>query len=114
MYECRRPSPNPRSPQPKRVWAIVQVTSYQAEQGVRDGRLVVLLNQFECQITPVNLVYASNRLLPVKLRAFIDFAVPKLEATFAFDRKIDRRRNGAQGGKIAGQTTRARRVDGYD
>ena len=59
---------------------IVQVTSYQAEQGVRDGRLVVLLNQFECQTTPVNLVYASNRLLPVKLRAFIDFAAPKLEA----------------------------------
>jgi DNA-binding transcriptional LysR family regulator len=58
---------------------IVQVTSYQAEQGVRDGRLVVLLSQFECQTTPVNLIYASNRLLPVKLRAFIDFAVPKLE-----------------------------------
>ena len=58
---------------------ITQLTSYQAEQGVRDRRLVVLLNEFECQTTPVNLVYASNRLLPVKLRAFIDFAVPRLK-----------------------------------
>ena len=58
---------------------IVQVTSYQAEQAVREGRLVILLSQFECQTTPVNLVYASNRLLPAKLRTFIDFAVPRLE-----------------------------------
>lgn len=58
---------------------IVQLTSYQAEQGVREGRLIVLLPAFECQATPVHLVYAPNRLLPVKLRAFIDFAVPRLE-----------------------------------
>jgi DNA-binding transcriptional LysR family regulator len=59
---------------------IVQATSYQAEQGVREGRLVILLSRFECASTPVSLVHASNRLLPVKLRAFIDFAVPRLEA----------------------------------
>ena len=58
---------------------ITQLTSYQAEQGVRDRRLVVLLPEFECQTTPVNLVYTSSRLLPVKLRAFIDFAVPRLK-----------------------------------
>jgi DNA-binding transcriptional LysR family regulator len=57
---------------------ITQLTSYQAEQGIRDRRLVVLLTEFECQTTPVNLVYTSNRLLPVKVRAFIDFAVPRL------------------------------------
>ena len=58
---------------------LVQVTSYQAQQGVREGRLVVLLSQFECASTPVSLVYATNRLLPLKLRVFIDFAVPRLE-----------------------------------
>jgi DNA-binding transcriptional LysR family regulator len=57
---------------------ITQLTSYQAEQGIRDRRLVVLLTEFECQTTPVNLVYTSNRLLPVKVRAFIDFDVPRL------------------------------------
>ena len=58
---------------------LVQATSYQAEQAVREGRLVVLLSEFECATTPVSLVYASNRLLPLKLRAFIDFVVPRLE-----------------------------------
>jgi len=58
---------------------LVQVTSYQAEEGVREGRLVVLLSQFECASTPVSLVYATNRLLPLKLRVFIDYVVPRLE-----------------------------------
>lgn len=58
---------------------LVQATSYQAEQAIRDGRLVVLLPEFECARTPVSLVYASNRLTPFKLRVFIDFAAQRLE-----------------------------------
>jgi DNA-binding transcriptional LysR family regulator len=58
---------------------LVQTTSYQAERGVREGRLIVLLPQFECASTPVSLVYATSRLLPLKLRVFIDFVVPRLE-----------------------------------
>jgi DNA-binding transcriptional LysR family regulator len=57
---------------------LVQTTGYQAEQGVRDGTLAIVLREFECPMTPVSLVYASNRLLPLKLRAFIDFAAPRL------------------------------------
>jgi DNA-binding transcriptional LysR family regulator len=57
---------------------LVQTTSYQAEQGVRDGNLVVALQEFECAATPVSLVYVSNRLLPLKLRAFLDFVAPRL------------------------------------
>ncbi len=59
-------------------FGLVQTTSYQAEQGVRDGALAIVLRKFECPVTPVSLVYASNRLLPLKLRAFIDFAAPRL------------------------------------
>lgn len=59
---------------------LVQSTCYQAERGVREGRLKLLLTEYESPITPVHLVYGSNRLLPIKLRAFIDFAVPRLEA----------------------------------
>lgn len=57
---------------------LAQTTCYQAEQGLRDGSLVLVLRGFECAPTPVSLVYASNRLLPLKLRAFVDFAVPRL------------------------------------
>jgi DNA-binding transcriptional LysR family regulator len=59
---------------------LTQTTCYQAERYVRAGELVIVLQEFECGPTPVNLVYASNRLLPLKLRAFIDFAAPRLSA----------------------------------
>jgi DNA-binding transcriptional LysR family regulator len=57
---------------------LVQTTSYQAERGVRDGGLRILLKDFECAPTPVSLVHAGNRSVPLKLRAFLDFAVPRL------------------------------------
>jgi DNA-binding transcriptional LysR family regulator len=57
---------------------LAQTTSYQAEPGLRDGRLALVLRAFECAPTPVSLVYARQRLLPLKVRAFIDFAVPRL------------------------------------
>ncbi len=59
---------------------IVQTTSYQAAHGIQDGSLVLVLRQFECAPTPVSLVYAGHRQLPLKVRAFIDFAVPRLVA----------------------------------
>lgn len=57
---------------------LVQTTSYQAERGVREGGLKILLKDFECAPTPVSLVHAGNRSVPLKLRAFLDFAVPRL------------------------------------
>jgi DNA-binding transcriptional LysR family regulator len=57
---------------------LTQTTCYQAEQGVREARLKIVLADYECAVTPVSLVYASNRLVPLKLRAFIDFAAPRL------------------------------------
>jgi DNA-binding transcriptional LysR family regulator len=59
---------------------LAQTTCYQAEQYVRAGELTIVLADFECAPTPVNLMYPSNRLLPLKLRAFIDFAAPRLSA----------------------------------
>jgi DNA-binding transcriptional LysR family regulator len=57
---------------------LVQTTSYQVQPGLREGRLALVLRSFECMPTPVSLVYARQRLLPLKVRAFIDFAVPRL------------------------------------
>jgi DNA-binding transcriptional LysR family regulator len=57
---------------------LVQTTSYQASQAIAAGRLVVLLRKFECATTPVSLVYVRDRLVPLKLRAFIDFVAPRL------------------------------------
>jgi hypothetical protein len=36
---------------------------------------------------PVNLVYTGRRLLPLKLRAFLDFATPRLKARLSESRE---------------------------
>ena len=59
---------------------LTRVLSYQAAAAVRDGRLVLVLRDFEPAPDPVSLVYPSGRLVPLKLRAFLDFAVPRLKA----------------------------------
>jgi len=58
---------------------LVQATSYQVAQAVREGALVPVLRSFEQAPTPVSLVYPSKRLAPLKLRAFLDFAAPRLK-----------------------------------
>jgi DNA-binding transcriptional LysR family regulator len=57
---------------------IVQATSYHVAGAVRDGSLVPVLRAFEQAPTPVSVVYPSKRLTPLKLRAFLDFAAPRL------------------------------------
>jgi DNA-binding transcriptional LysR family regulator len=59
---------------------ITRVLSYQVAQALRDGALTVALEKFEPAPWPVNLVHAGGRLLPLKLRAFLDFAAPRLKA----------------------------------
>jgi DNA-binding transcriptional LysR family regulator len=59
---------------------LTRVLSYQAAAAVRDGRLVRVLQDFEPEPNPISLIYPSGRLVPLKLRAFLDFAVPRLKA----------------------------------
>ena len=59
---------------------ITRVLSYQVANAVRAGALTVVLADFEPALWPVSLVYAGGRLLPLKLRAFLDFAAPRLRA----------------------------------
>jgi DNA-binding transcriptional LysR family regulator len=64
---------------------ITRVLSYQAAAAVRTGALAVVLEHFERAPSPVNLVYPDQRLLPLKLRAFLDFAAPRLQARLSQD-----------------------------
>jgi len=57
---------------------LVRALSYQVNDDVRAGRLQLVLEDFEAAPRPVHLVYAPQARLPLKLRAFIDFAVPRL------------------------------------
>jgi hypothetical protein len=41
------------------------------------------LDDFQPTPLPVHLVYTANRFLPIKVRAFLDFAAPRLRQVFA-------------------------------
>ncbi|EAU64775.1 GstR-type transcriptional regulator [Stigmatella aurantiaca DW4/3-1] len=62
---------------------VTRVFSYQVAEEVRAGRLVVLLPEAEPPPLPVHLIAPEGRLSVPKVRAFVDFAVPKLKARFA-------------------------------
>ncbi|MFZ6813293.1 LysR family transcriptional regulator [Undibacterium sp. Rencai35W] len=58
---------------------LTRVLSYQIEEAKRQGRLQVVLDDFDTTTWPVNLVHAGQGMLPLKLRAFIDYAKPALQ-----------------------------------
>jgi DNA-binding transcriptional LysR family regulator len=59
---------------------VTCVLSYQAEAAVQAGKLALLLEGFEPAPLPVSLVYSARGRLPLKLRAMLDFAAPRLRA----------------------------------
>jgi DNA-binding transcriptional LysR family regulator len=59
---------------------LARVLFYQAAEAVADGALSVVLRAFEPPPAPVHLVHDGQRLSPFKLRAFLDFATPRLKS----------------------------------
>ena len=62
---------------------ITMVLSYQLNVAPRRGTMTTVLDEFRPAPLPINLVYAANRFLPIKVRAFLDFAAPRLKRIFA-------------------------------
>lgn len=59
---------------------ITRVLSYQVAGHQTAATIRTILEDFEPPPWPVHLVYAGEGLLPLKLRAFLDFAIPRLKA----------------------------------
>jgi len=57
---------------------VAMVYSYQAAHHIADGRLEVILSDYEIDPLPVSFIYPQGELVPQKVRAFIDFAMPRL------------------------------------
>jgi DNA-binding transcriptional LysR family regulator len=64
-------------------FGVARMTSYQAAAALRDGRLETILTAYVPEAIPVHLVHSGQPLLPLKLRAFLDFAGPRLKASLA-------------------------------
>lgn len=59
----------------QRGLGIVRAARFVMDRALEDGRLVVVLPEYDAQDTrPMRMLYASNRQLSPKVRAFIDFA----------------------------------------
>ncbi|MBK1657477.1 LysR family transcriptional regulator [Paracraurococcus ruber] len=59
---------------------ILRALSYQMADELASGALVRLLPAWETPPLPVQLVFPSARLLPPRVRAFLDFAAPRFAA----------------------------------
>jgi DNA-binding transcriptional LysR family regulator len=64
---------------------IIRLFSVHVADAVTAGELTVLLENFDPPPEPVNIVYLSGGLQPLKVRAFLDFAAPQLKARLASD-----------------------------
>jgi DNA-binding transcriptional LysR family regulator len=62
---------------------ITRVLSYQSAAAIEAGALVRVLSTHEPSTVPVHLVHGSHTLVPLKLRAFLDFSAPRLKARLA-------------------------------
>jgi DNA-binding transcriptional LysR family regulator len=62
---------------------ITRVLSYQVAAPIKAGKLKPILRPFELPEYPVSLVHPEARLTPPKVRAFLDFAAPRLRQKVA-------------------------------
>jgi len=62
---------------------LTRVLSYQVAPLVAAGALRVVLAEHEDPPLPVHVVHPGGRLVPARLRAFVDFAAPRLRARLA-------------------------------
>jgi DNA-binding transcriptional LysR family regulator len=64
---------------------IARVLSYLIDDLLKSRSLVTLLEAYEPLPIPVSIIYPSQRQVPLKLRAFLDFAVPRLRKKLSYE-----------------------------
>lgn len=60
---------------------LVRLFDYQVIEALRSGALVQVLGKFNGEPMPVHIVYVRQGLLPLKVRAFIDWCLPQLRTS---------------------------------
>jgi DNA-binding transcriptional LysR family regulator len=64
---------------------VTRLLCYQALPAIRAKQLKLILRDYEPPPTPVSFVYRAGRSMPQKLKAFIDFASPRMKSRLVFD-----------------------------
>lgn len=66
-------------------FGLTRLMSYQVAEHVREGRLQLVLSEYETAPLPVHLVHREGRHASQKARAFLDLAIERLRASKALD-----------------------------
>lgn len=64
---------------------VTHVISHQVARPVAEGKLRVVLQEFEPEPMPVHLIHAAQGRLPLKMRSFLEFAAPRLRKPLKVD-----------------------------
>ncbi len=59
---------------------VTRLLSYQVAEALAAERLRLILTSFQTQAVPVHLVSVEGRQAPARVRAFLDFAMPRIRA----------------------------------
>ncbi len=62
---------------------VTRVLSYQVAQAVREGRIEIILADYEPAPLPVSLIHPVQGPTPLRVRMLLDFAAPRLRARMA-------------------------------
>jgi len=62
---------------------LIRIFSYHARSAIGEGLLREILTEFEPPELPLHVVHRHDELVPLKVRSFIDFSVPRLQAALA-------------------------------
>ncbi len=61
---------------------VIRLFHYQVADAVKAGELKIILQDHEVDPVPVHLIHSLRGQMPLKMRSFLDFAVPRLRAVF--------------------------------
>lgn len=85
---------------------VTRLFSYHIAEQIRDGRLKILLDKDEHPPLPVHVLAPQGRFSVLKVRAFVDFAVPRFKRYF---KQLSREAKGNVKGSASAETIRSRR-----
>lgn len=72
-------------------FGITRALSYMVAQHCHAGRLAVVLEEYEAEPVPIHVVYREGRRAPARVRAFVDFLVPRLRQSTELGLDLTRR-----------------------
>jgi DNA-binding transcriptional LysR family regulator len=79
---------------------LARVMSYKMESARRAGDLRIVLDEFEEEPLPLSVVYAPRKIMPLKLRTFLNWISPRLKARLATGTDRESTRLGAENANV--------------